>query len=152
LVVRTAVYVAVALILIVFGYFALFSIGLPFALMGMLMLVLVGWRHRTDVLAPVLAWPWVFTLGYLVVAPIGCSTSAMPRIADGGRASVEGSTRCNALFFTYAGGADYRPPLLPALLTGLALATAVSIAIRWALRRRRDDRRSISSHVAASGD
>jgi hypothetical protein len=135
-IVRMVLYVAVALILLAFGYLALFSIGWPFALTGILMLALIGERRRANVLAPALAWPWAFTLGYLLVAPIGCSTSAMPQIADGGRASVEGSTRCNALFFTYAGGADYSPPLLPALLTGGALATAASLAISWAIRRR----------------
>jgi hypothetical protein len=139
---RTAVYVAIALILIVFGYLALFSIGWPFALTGILMLALIGQRHRPNVLAPALAWPWVFTLGYLLVAPIGCTTSATA--VPAGAPAVAGSTRCNALFLTYAGGPHYEPPLLPAILTGVALATLTSLAIGWALRRRRpDDRRSI---------
>jgi hypothetical protein len=74
--VRTAAYIAIAAILLVFGYLALFSIGWPFALTGILMLALIGQRHRFDVLAPALAWPWVFTIGYLLVAPIGCTTTA----------------------------------------------------------------------------
>lgn len=56
-IVRTALYVAFALVLIVFGYLALFSIGWPFALTGILMLALIGERNRVDVLAPALAWP-----------------------------------------------------------------------------------------------
>lgn len=135
-IVRTVLYVAIALILIVFGYAALFSIGFPFLLTGVLMLVLTPVRGRAAIMIPALVWPWIFTLGYIFVVPLGCSTFTMPQIAEGGRASVEGSTQCNALFFTYAGGADYRPPLLPALLTGVALATAASLTIRWALRRR----------------
>lgn len=59
--VRMAVYVAVALILMVFGYVALFSIGLPFTVTGMLMLALIGERRRADVLASALASPSVFT-------------------------------------------------------------------------------------------
>ena len=55
-IVRTALYVAIALVLIVFGYLALFSIGWPFALTGILMLALIGERGRVDVLAPALAW------------------------------------------------------------------------------------------------
>ena len=104
--VRTAFYVAIALILIVFGYLALFSIGWPFVLTGLLMLALIGERRRPNVLAPALAWPWAFTLGYVLVAPLGCTSSAMPIIA-GDAGSVEESTRCNAVFFTYLGGADY---------------------------------------------
>ena len=147
-IVRTALYVAIALVLIVFGYLALFSIGWPFALTGILMLALIGERGRVDVLAPALAWPWVFTIGYLLLAPIGCTSSATA--TTGGRA-VEGVTRCNSLFLTYAGRTPYEPPLLPALLTGVALATATSVALRWWFRRRRDERRSIGP-VAASGD
>ena len=74
----------------------------------------------------------------------------MPQIAEGGRASIEGSTRCNAVFFTYAGGADYRPPLLPAVLTGVALATAASLAISWALRRRQSQGATVASEPEAS--
>jgi len=147
--VRTALYIAIAVILIVFGYLALFSIGWPFALTGILMFALIGQRHRFDVLAPALAWPWVFTIGYLLVAPIGCTSRATPTIAGG---VVDGVTRCTSLFLTYAGRTPYRPPLLPAVLTGVALATAGSLAIQWALRRRRGDRRSLDTGVAASSN
>ena len=133
---RTALYIAIAVILIVFGYFALFSIGWPFVLTGILMLALIGQRHRFDVLAPALAWPWVFTIGYLLVAPIGC-TSTSHAIVPSGTEAVEGWTRCDSLFLTYAGPTPYRPPFLPAILTGVVLATAASLGIGWALRRRR---------------
>jgi hypothetical protein len=145
---RTALYIAVAVILIVFGYFAVFSIGWPFALTGIVMLALIGQRHRFDVLAPALAWPWVFTIGYLLVAPIGCT--ATPTIAGG---ADEGWIRCDSLFLTYAGPTPYRPPFLPAVLTGVALATAASsLAILWARRRRRGDRHSLDPGVAASSN
>jgi hypothetical protein len=143
---RTTVYVAIALVLIAFGYLALFSIGFPFALTGLLMLVLIRRRHRTDVLAPVLAWPWVCTLGYLLVAPIEC-TSTTPGTMVGGAAAT-GSTTCDALFLTYAGGPSYNPPLMPAAVAGVAVATATSLLVRWLLRR--GSGRGVS-RVAASG-
>ena len=146
--VRTALYIAIAVILLVFGYLAVFSIGWPFALTGILMLALIGQRHRFNVLAPALAWPWVFTIGYLLVAPIGCTSTAVPS----GTETVEGWTRCDSLFLTYAGPTPYRPPFLPAILTGVALATAASFAIQWALRRRRGNRRSFDTGVAASSN
>jgi hypothetical protein len=149
--VRTALYIAIAVILIVFGYFALFSIGWPFALTGILMLALIGQRHRFDVLAPALAWPWVFTIGYLLLAPIGCTSTSHATVPSG-TGAVGGWTRCNSLFLTYAGPTPYRPPLLPALLTGVALATAGSLAIQWALRRRRGNRRSLDTGAAASSN
>jgi hypothetical protein len=148
--VRTALYIAIAVILVVFGYLALFSIGWPFALTGILMLALIGQRHRFDVLAPALAWPWVFTIGYLLVAPIGCTSTATPATTSGGAA--EGVTRCDSLFLTYAGPTPYSPPLLPAVVTGVALGTAASLAIQWTLRRRRGDRGSLDTGVAASSN
>ena len=147
---RTALYVSVALVLIVFGYRGMLSIGWPFLLTGILMLALIGQRHRVDVLAPALAWPWVFTLGYLLIALIGCTTSATATTAG---QAVEGFTRCNSLFLTYAGREPYQPPLLPAFLTGVALGTAAFLGIGWALRRRRsNDRHLIGPGVAASGN
>jgi hypothetical protein len=129
---RTTVYVAIALALVAFGYLALFSIGFPFALTGVLMLVLIRRRHRTDVLAPALIWPWVFTIGYLLIGPLGCTSTsgAIPG------AIARGVTTCNGVFFDYRGGEPYNPPLMPAAIAGVVLATALSLALRWLLRRR----------------
>jgi hypothetical protein len=131
-----AAYLAVGIALALFGYLALFSIGFPFLLTGVLMLALTPVRRRAAIIVPTLLWPWVFTIGYLLVAPLGCTTFTMPRIAGGVRDSVEGSTRCHALFFTYAGDALYNPPIWPALLVGVVFATGVAlIARRWLAHR-----------------
>jgi hypothetical protein len=129
-------YLALAIALALFGYLALFSIGFPFLLTGVLMLALTPVRRRAAIMVPALVWPWVFTVGYVLVAPLGCSTFTMPRIVDGVRSSLEGSTRCDALFFTYAGDASYDPPIWPALLVGVALATGVALFARqWIANR-----------------
>ncbi|MGH2652880.1 MAG: hypothetical protein ACRDHV_00830 [Actinomycetota bacterium] len=133
---RTAAYLVVAIALALFGYLALFSIGLPFLLTGLLMLTLVAFRRRPEVIAPALLWPWVFTLGYVLVAPLGCTTSATPAVANG-LGVLEGATRCNALLFTYAGVAPYSPPIWPALVFGAALATGAALLVRRAIGRRR---------------
>jgi hypothetical protein len=133
---RMAAYLAVAIALVLFGYLALFSIGFPFLLTGLLMLALVAFRRRVEIMAPAVLWPWVFTLGYVLVAPLGCTTSATPMVVNGVGA-VEGATRCNAFIFSYAGDAPYSPPIWPALLFGAALATGVALLVRRAIRRRR---------------
>ena len=108
-------YVAVAVALVVFGCLALFSIGFPFALTGLLMLALFRSRGRREVIVPALAWPWAFTLGYVLVAPLGCTTSVTATsIAAAPVETAAASTRCDALFLTYAGGASYDPAILPA--------------------------------------
>jgi hypothetical protein len=135
--VRTSAYVAVAVVLIVFGYLALFSIGFPFALTGVVMLALFRWRGRREVIVPALAWPWAFTLGYVLVAPLGCTGSVTAASVTGAPVDAAvASTRCDALFFTYAGVGSYDPPLLPALLVGIVLATGVSLVLRHTLMAR----------------
>jgi hypothetical protein len=133
---RMATYLALAIALVVFGYLGLFSIGFPLLLTGLLMLALVAFRRRVEVMVPLVLWPWVFTLGYVLVAPLGCTTSATPMVVNGVGA-VEGATRCNALIFTYAGDAPYSPPIWPALFFSAALAIGIALLVRRAIRRRR---------------
>jgi hypothetical protein len=83
-----AIYVATGIALIVFGYLALFSIGFPFLLTGVLMLGWIAFRRRAEVMVPVLLWPWAFTLGYVLVAPLGCTQVATPQVRGGG--GIEG--------------------------------------------------------------
>lgn len=133
---RKIAYVAVAIAIALFGYLALFSIGFPFLLTGLLMLALTPLRRRIEIMVPALVWPWVFTLGYVLVAPLGCTGSAMATIADG-VASLESTTRCNAVFFTYAGDGSYSPPIWPAVLVGAASATGVVVLVRRTMTRRK---------------
>lgn len=92
---RKIAYLAVAIATALFGYLALFSIGFPFLLTGLLMLALTPLRRRIEIMFPALLWPWLFTLGYVLVAPLGCTRFTMPTIVDG-VGSLEGTTRCNA--------------------------------------------------------
>jgi hypothetical protein len=131
---RTWLYTVFAVGLILFGVGGLFSIGMPFLLTGLVMLLLLPWRHRREVLWPSLASVWGLTLGYVLVAPLGCTnqvahTGALLRL---GRLA----TTCSGLFLHYSGGHSYNPPLLPALLVGLILAVAAGLAVRALLTRR----------------
>jgi hypothetical protein len=114
---RKIAYLAVAIATALFGYLALFSIGFPFLLTGLLMLALTPLRRRIEIMVPALLWPWLFTLGYVLVAPLGCTRFTMPTIVDG-VGSLEGATRCNPLFFTYAGDGSYSPQFGPRCSSG----------------------------------
>src|SRR4051794_33881727 len=103
-------YVAGAVVLVVLGGLSLFSIGAPLLLTGLAMLGCYPWRDRRDVLWPSLAAVWAFIVGYLLVAPLGCTTSSIP---SDHALLAEGYTRCNGVFFDYAGGSSYNAPLLP---------------------------------------
>ena len=125
-------YTGVAIGLVLFGFVGLLSIGAPFLLTGLVMLVCYPRRHRRDILWPSLASVWGLTLGYLLVAPLGCTSFAMG--APGGIVSDSGTT-CDGLLLRYSGGLSYNPPLLPALIAGLATALASALVVRLLTRR-----------------
>ena len=130
----TPAYLSVGVVLTLIGFLTIYSIGLPFLLTGVAMLALVRLRSRREIVLPALAWPWLFTLGYVLVGPLGCSTSA--RSAGPGRPeSIAGPTTCRSLFVTYEGGPSYSPPLWPAVVTGLVLATVAAFVIRHVVAR-----------------
>jgi hypothetical protein len=124
-----AVYWTGAVVLVVVGFLAVFSIGAPLLLTGVAMLVVGRWRHRPAVIWPVLVGVWSFFLGYVLVAPLGCSTSAtLPGEA--------GRTTCsNILGFDYSGTGVYNPSLFPALMAGLAAAAIGVVLMRQITRR-----------------
>lgn len=125
---RTLGYAFFAVALIIFGFAGLFSIGAPFLLTGLVMLICFPWRHRRTLLWPAIAGVWAFTLGYVLMAPLGCSRTGDAPVSQA--ASALATTTCNGVFFDYAGGASYNPPLLPAVLVGIAVASGTALAVR----------------------
>ena len=136
--VRGWAYVALAVGLVLFGFVGLFSIGAPFLLTGLAMLVCFPWRRRPDILWPTLSGVWGLTLGYILVAPLSCTSSnAATATPTGSVSSTMGTTTCSGLLLDYSGGPSYNPPLLPALLVGLTMAAASVVLVRMAFTRRR---------------
>lgn len=130
------VYWSIAAVLAVIGFLDLAGIGWPLFLTGVAMLAVGPRRHDPAVLWPVLSGVWAFLVGYVLVAPMGCTSFAGALV--GGGSQLVGHTVCtNVLGLDYSGGAAYRPPLLPALLVGMALGLVVASAVRWLLRRPR---------------
>jgi len=135
---RTLGYAFLAVALTTFGIAGLFSIGAPFLLTGLVMLICFPWRRRREVLWPAIAGVWGFTAGYVLVAPLGCTrTVTLPRAF----ASVA-TTTCNGVVFDYSGAAAYSPPLLPAVLVGIGVAVGSAVAVKWLVSR--SSRRAIS--------
>jgi hypothetical protein len=132
--VKALAYWALVVVLIAFGILAIFSIGAPFLLMGLMLAILSPWRDRRGVLWTGLAVVFGFVLGYVLVAPLTCSFP--PDVIIKG-AGMEPVVRCsNLLGIPYRGTGNYNPSLVPAFLAGLGLATAVGITSAWFFRRR----------------
>jgi hypothetical protein len=134
--VGAAAYWGVAVVLVGFGYLALFSIGAPFLLTGTAMMVVSPWRNRREVLWPTLVGVWVFLLGYLLVAPLGCTSTAIA-VTAGSPAAPSHTTCANILGIDYSGTGTYEPTLLPALVFGAAAGAAGALVTRLLFRRRR---------------
>lgn len=131
-------YAALAVGLVLFGIVGLFSIGAPFLLTGLAMLVCFPWRRRPDILWPTLAGVWGLTLGYILLAPLSCTGTATATTTPTGTVTVRtATTTCNGLLLDYSGGPSYNAPLLPAFLFGLAMAAASIVLVRMAFARRR---------------
>jgi hypothetical protein len=123
------VYWIAAVALVVFGVLGGFSIGGPFLILGMAMLVLGPVRQRPRLFWPVIAGVVAFNVGYWAVTPMVCTTTA--------HLGEEASTVCtNLLGIRYAGGADYNPSLVPARIAGLAAAVTAA-GVTWILLTRR---------------
>ena len=68
-------YWALAVFLIGFGFLGILTIGLPFLLLGIMLAILSRRRNETGVIAAGVAAIFGFTLGYLLVVPLRCTTS-----------------------------------------------------------------------------
>jgi len=128
------VYWAGAVVLVVVGFLAIFSIGAPLLLTGVAMLVVGRWRHRPAVVWPVLVGVWSFVVGYVLVAPLGCSTTSATLPGEAGR-----TTCSNVVGIDYSGTGVYNPSLYPALMAGLAVA-AIGVVVTRQITRRRGGR------------
>ncbi len=128
-------YWAGAIVLVAFGYPALFGIGAPFLLTGLAMLIVGPWRGRATVLWPTLVGVWSFVLGYILVAPLYCTATAGP-VAPGAP-FVQHTTCTNVLGIDYSEAGNYNPSLLPGFIAGLMAGAMGAVLTRRVIARRR---------------
>lgn len=114
-----------SLALIVFGILGAFSIGQPFFLVGLAMLLLGPFRGRPLVFWPPLLGVVAYNVVYWAVAPFSCSAGSNP----GGSST----TVCSSLIgLRYAGEGIYNPSLVPAIVAGLVAAGLTGL-LTWTL-------------------
>ena len=138
---RSLYWVLVAL-LSAFGVLGILSIGAPFLLLGLTLAVLYPYRNQ-----PRVFWAWLlgvvgFIGGYLLIAPLGCTTTAMSRAGTGppsqSERTAEGRVVCSSVLgLPYSGQAPYEPPVWPAYLAAFGVAFAIAGATRLVLRDRK---------------
>jgi hypothetical protein len=121
-------YWLLAAILVVFGFVAISSIGMPFLALGITLIVLAPWRGQPRTFWPPLVGVLSFFIGFVLIAPWSCTTTATTSGDPGAF-----TTCSNILGLNYSGGGSYNPPLWPALAVGLALAAAGTASTRLVL-------------------
>jgi uncharacterized protein (DUF2062 family) len=122
-------YWTLVVVLIAFGTLGLLSIGFPFLLLGLMLAIVSQRRHETGVVAAGVAAIVGFMVGYILVAPLGCTTSA--NSVD----PVEHTVCSNILGIDYSGTGVYNPSLFPGLIVGLVVAVLFGLGARWLARR-----------------
>lgn len=128
-------YLVTGLSLVVFGVLAMFSIGRPFFLVGLAMLILGPLRSRPALFWPPLAAVVAYNVGWWAVAPLSCTATETV-------GATSGRTICSSLLgIDYSGSGIYNPSLDPANQAGLAFAAiafvVVLAATLWHGRRAR---------------
>lgn len=124
-----------AVVLTVFGFLAIFSIGAPFFLTGVAMLAVGRWRSNPAVVWPALVGVWLLVIAYVLVGPGSCTGTARA-VISGSPPSVGRVTCTNPLGIDYAGTGNYSPSLLPGFLAGLAAGIIGALLTRRLLDRR----------------
>ncbi len=121
-------YWVLAYTLIAFGVVTGFSIGIPFLLLGLLLLVLSPVRHRAAIFWPIVIAYLVSVASYILTAP-SCSSfshNGSPRV----------TTCSNLIGIDQTGGDSVNPSLGSALLFGLTAGLLVGMGLRVALAHR----------------
>ncbi len=127
-----------SLVLIGFGILGAASIGQPFFLVGLAMVLLGAFRGRPLIFWPPLLAVIAYNLAFLAVAPFYCTAS-----------STVGSTSttvCSSLIgLRYSGEGIYTPSLMQAVWVGLTFAGLTAIAVLAFLLWKRRTRSSARS-------
>jgi hypothetical protein len=124
-----------SLALIGFGILGAASIGQPFFLVGLAMVLLGSFRGRPFIFWPPLLAVIAYNLAFLAVAPFYCTASSTV-----GSTSI---TVCSSLIgLRYTGEGIYNPSLMPAVWVGLTCAGLTAIAVLAFLLWKRQTRSS----------
>ncbi len=133
-----------SLTLIGFGFVAAFSVGRPFLLVGIALLVLSPLRGRPVLFWPPLAAVIAWNVTFMAVAPWMCTATQTVGAGNPAGGLGESTTVCsNLIGITYRGTGTYNPSLEPANQVALVVAVAtflllpiVLVALRQAERTR----------------
>ncbi|MBK5227614.1 MAG: hypothetical protein JJE05_03815 [Actinobacteria bacterium] len=134
-------YIPLAILLIGFGILSGFSIGLPFFILGIAMVLVWPLRRRRPLFESLVVGTLAFVIVGVLAAPLSCTASTKLEssrhpLRTESTSGIGDHTTCdNLLGLTYEGTTGYNPPLWPAVVAGAA-AGVLTATITYRLRRR----------------
>lgn len=112
--------------LIAFGFIAMLSIGRPFLLIGLTMLLLRPLRTRPAAFWPPLAAVFAWNVAFMAIAPMYCVATQSVGVGS----SSESTTVCRSLTgIVYSGRGIYNPPTEPASQAALLFAVVTFVVV-----------------------
>ncbi|MEA2446877.1 MAG: hypothetical protein QOK47_514 [Actinomycetota bacterium] len=133
-----ASYWVLTIFLIGFGLLGILSIGAPFLLLGLTLLLMAPLRKRPQIFWPSFIAVLAFFLGFGLVTPLGCTTSAVRMQSRGQPPTAETTTTVctNLIGIDYSGTGIYNPSQGKALAAGIVSAAAGVTITRLVLGRK----------------
>jgi len=133
------------LALVALGWLTIFSFGMYFWFMAVAFAVLSPFRSRPRVFLPGLALFLGFLVGYVLVAPWGCSQSFTSNPTTG-EETLSPVVCTSPIGIEYSGAEPFDPSRTQALIAGGALGV-VAVGATWLVVRSRHDRSSIPANA-----
>jgi hypothetical protein len=122
---------------IVFGFVAIFSVGLPLLVLGLAMAAMSDIRDRPATFWPPLVGIALFFVAYILVAPLGCTVTPTPVTVETSPAvepQISPMTCTRLLLPDYKGIRE--PALWPSVLTAAVTAGMGALVTRYLIGRR----------------
>jgi hypothetical protein len=136
-------YWLIVLLLLALGLLTIFSIGLYFWFIALALVVLSPFRSRARVFQSGIALFLGFLVGYVLVAPWGCTQSftSDPTTGEETRSPIVCSS---PIGIEYAGSEPFDPSRVPALIAGIVTGVIASGVTLLTTRSNDDERQSLA--------
>jgi hypothetical protein len=131
-----------------FGFLAIFSIGVPLLVLGLALIVLSPYRGRPAIFWPPLVVVVLFFVAFILVAPLYCSQTFGPQFPGDTNSGPIGQETCSRILLPDTSGPD--PSVWPSILIAAVAGTAGGVVARLVLNKHGREARTIDQGPPAA--